>query len=138
MKAHYLLAGACMAALSPVHGQLYLIQGSPTPKYNGGYATSLLQVTGTGSVQTVSQILPGGRTGGAQWIGVSYDDRKAVFLTKAPKHTIAVLDFDAAAVVKTCDAPSAPAGMSSYPFEEWLARFQGGGWSLSRRSARTA
>ena len=121
MKTFVFFASVFAGLLSPAYGQLYLIQGSATPKTAGGYSMSLLQVDADGSVRTISQVLPGGRTGGAEWIGVSSDHRKAVLLPKMPSHTITVVDFDTAAVTKICEAPAAPAGMGAFPFEEWLA-----------------
>ncbi len=74
------------------------------------------------------ELLPGvERTGGAEWIAASYDAHKAVLLTKAPGHTVKVLDFDTASVTKSCDVPAAPAGMGEFPFEEWLADMPGKG-----------
>lgn len=65
MRAFLFLAGVWAMTLSPVHGQLYLIQGSATPKYNSGYQATLLQVGGTGALRAISEILPGdGRSGG--------------------------------------------------------------------------
>lgn len=60
-------------------------------------------------------------------LGVSDDQRKAVFLAKYPAHKIVVVDFDTASVAKSCQAPPAPAGMNDFPFEEWLADIPGKG-----------
>jgi hypothetical protein len=58
-----ILAGVCALILSPAYGQLYLIQGSPTPKFNERYATTLLQVGADGAVRSASKVLPGGLAG---------------------------------------------------------------------------
>ncbi len=128
-----LLANAFAVILCPAYGQLYLIQGSPTPKSSGGYGISLLRVGADGSVQRASEILPGGPKGGAQWIGTSYEHRKAVFLPKYPSQAVVVLDLDAASVVKKCDTPPAPMGMTAFPFDEWLADIPGKGLVYAER-----
>jgi hypothetical protein len=79
-------------------------------------------------VQEVFTIIPvTDATPGTEWIGVSYDDRKAVFLPKYPSRTVAVLDFDTAASAKQFDIPAPPSGMGTYPFQRWLASLPGRG-----------
>lgn len=65
--AFLVIVSVCAAFVPAAYGQLYLIQGSPTPKSSGGYSTSLLSVGTDGSIQTVSQILPGGKD---RWRGM--------------------------------------------------------------------
>jgi len=95
----------------------------------------LLEASGDGSIRSVAQVLPGGREGGTEWIGVSHDARKAVLLSKSPilskppNVRIVVVDFDSASVVKSCESPPAPAGMSPAPFEQWLADAPGLGFA---------
>jgi len=131
MGSRLFLASVCALVLPPAYGQLYLIQGSPTPQFNERYQTNLLQVSQDGSVRGMSGILPGdglaGGTGGTEWIGLSYDHRKAVFVPKAPSRSIVVLDLDTASVTKTCASPPAPAGMSDFPFEQWFTDLPGKG-----------
>jgi hypothetical protein len=132
------LAGVCASILSPSYGQVYLIQASPTPKYQGGYPTTLLQLSGDGSIRSAAQVLPGGRDGGTEWIDVSYAARKAVFLSKLPSHRIVVVDLDSASVVKSCEPPPPPAGMVDYPFKEWLADIPGRGLTYVEHLATPA
>jgi len=127
MGSRLIFASVCVVILSPAYGQVYLIQADPTPKYQGGYPTTLLELSGDGSIKSVAQVLPGGRDGGTEWIDVSYDARKAVFRSKPPSHKIVVVDLDSASVVKTCEPPPPPAGMVAFPFEEWLADIPGQG-----------
>lgn len=128
MKTLPIVLSAFAACLFPVSGQVYLIQGSPTPTYIQGYPTSLLQLSSDGGISRVSQVLPGsGKDGGTEWIGMSYEARKAVVRSRWPNHTIVVVDFDTASVDKTCEAPPAPTGMTNSPFEEWLADIPGKG-----------
>lgn len=62
-----------------------------------------------------------------EWIGISYDARKAVLLSKFPSHKIVVVDFGSASVTKSCDAPEPAPGAAAFPFEEWLADVPGRG-----------
>ena len=133
MKAPLIFASACALMLSSAYGQVYLLQGSPTSKYSGGYSTSLLRAGADGSVQKIADILPGGSDGGAAWIGTSSDARKAVILSKLPSHRIVVVDFDSASVAKSCVSPPPPAGMSEFPFQEWLADIPGTGLVFAER-----
>jgi hypothetical protein len=122
VKVSSIIAGFCSLAVSPAYGQLYLLQGNPSPKTaGGGYSMALLEASSDGSIRSVAQVLPGGGEGGTEWIGVSHDARKAVFFSKRPNHRIVVVDFDSASVVKSCESPVPPPGMSDFPFEEWLA-----------------
>jgi hypothetical protein len=65
-----------------------------------GYDSYLLRVEGDGSVKRVAKLADAVK--GANWIAVSHEWRKAVVAPKDPEDPFLVVDFDKAAVVKTC------------------------------------
>lgn len=96
---------ACQLAWS---SHLYLLTGTQSGKSMGGYASDLYRVTDD-KVTIAEEIVPG--RVGTEWIGLSYDWRKAVILTKydpqAARSTVIVIDFDRGRVVKRCESPPA-------------------------------
>jgi len=102
-------------------GQVYLMTGTSTPKRNDVYDSTLLRVNEDGSIKVVANLMPD--HDGTEWIGVSYDWRKAVFLPKLlptrKGRKIVVVDFDKAAVVKRCEIPEVP-GVETL-ITQWLA-----------------
>ncbi len=93
---------AC-AALAPAYAQLYLIAGTPTPKYNVEYSTVLAVVNADGSVTATQELVPA--KFGMEWMTTSFDARKALILPKGPGDHMVVFDFDTASVVKSCEQP---------------------------------
>lgn len=118
MKAPILFTTAMAIIVDPAFGQIYLIQGSATPKHPVAYATSLLAVDEDGALRTVSEILP---SEGLEWLDVSYDRKKAVLRAKYPSRRIVVLDLEKASAVKSCEDPPAPTGMGTMPSTTWFA-----------------
>src|SRR5437868_6120994 len=84
------------AALSQVH----LLTGSPYSAGDAAFASALLRVEENGTVTIVADVVP--ESVGTEWIGVSYDLRKAVLLTTYRDSAVIVVDFDRAAVTKKC------------------------------------
>src|SRR5665213_1583479 len=105
---------ACLAMLlTPVigWGQLFLIAGTPTPKWNRRFAAALIQVDQNAGVSSVRQLVA--KTDGVAWISISYDLRKAVIETRC----IVVVDLDKPALAKECRPPDGPGSQ----IFEWLA-----------------
>ena len=102
---------------SAAFGQLYLMTGSPNPKGLGTYPSALWRVEDNGDVRMVGDYLVGPQVG-TEWIGVSYDWRKAVLLSGYSQNKLVVVDFEKAAVVKRCKVPDS-AGRSL--MSSWLA-----------------
>jgi len=84
-------------------GEMYFITGSPTPKYNQSFGSSLFQVGEEGSVRLVQKLVE--ETDGTDWISISYDVRKAVLATRGSPQTIVVVDLDTATISKICPTP---------------------------------
>jgi hypothetical protein len=95
----------------PAHAQLHLITGYSTPMAGllpaelrgaemSGYDSYLLRVGSDGSVKRVAKLADAVK--GANWIAVSHEWRKAVVAPKDVEDPFLVVDFDEAAVVKTC------------------------------------
>jgi len=90
--------------LNVAFGQIYLITGSPTPKYNQSFGSSLFQVgEEDGSVRLVKKLVE--ETDGTDWISISYDVRKAVLATRGSPVKIVVVDLDTATISKICPTP---------------------------------
>lgn len=135
-----LLGGLCCATLN---AQLHLITGSPTPKHNEAFGSALFRVNG-GTVQLVEELVS--EKVGTDWIGVSYDLNKAVFLPRAFiasdwLNPIVVLDMVSGRVAKRCRF-AAPSDLSLVG--HWLANTPSRGHILelemadSRHSQLTA
>jgi hypothetical protein len=116
------------------HGQLYLLTAYPVPGGNPDaptYPSSLLRPDGEGGVTEVREIASAQPA--VEWVGVSYDERKAVLVTEFVPGTpptpekIIVIDFDKADIAKSCDWPS---GVGSSVIANWLAVQPGTGLSL--------
>src|SRR5258708_37564198 len=104
-----------------VQGQLYLITGSPAPKYDDTFGAALHRVGDDGAINSTVSLVA--TETGTEWIGISYDLRKAVILPSTGTPLI-VIDLDSAAVVKRCELPS----MSGVALiEEWLSNLPGRG-----------
>jgi hypothetical protein len=84
-------------------GQLHILTGSASDDSNEQFGSAIFRVGTNGDVKQISQVVP--NSIGAAWIDVSYDWRKAVFLTLGADNSVVVADFDKAAVVKKCAAP---------------------------------
>jgi len=97
------VAAVLTCFLNVAFGQIYLITGSPTPKYNQFFGSSLFQVGEEGSVRLVQKLVE--ETDGTDWISISYDVRKAVLVTRGSPRKIAVVDLDTAALSKICPTP---------------------------------
>ncbi len=111
---------ACLAAMFlPVSawGQLYLIAGTPTPKWNASYAATLLRID-EGKVKLVAGLTPKDR--GIGWIAVSTELRKAVI---HGGRTVAVVDLDTATLSKECELPGSKGSL----IYDWLANPPGTG-----------
>jgi hypothetical protein len=104
--------------LTQVRGQLYIISGTPNAKGNSVYGMDLLKINAEGGVEPVVSLMPPGI--GTEWIGVSYDWRKAVLLSKQPARVV-VFDFDKTKVVKSCSIPVDHSMPTLYLISEWLA-----------------
>jgi hypothetical protein len=102
---------------------LYLITGSPTPKYNERYGVALLRVDEEGAVRA-SEIVSA-KTG-TEWIATSQEGGKALILPAYPDDTVSVVDFGKAAVVKQC---SMPGTLNVSLIEQWLMDLPGRGLS---------
>ena len=85
--------------------QLYVVTGSPTPKEDINYALALWKVKSGGSLELTASLADG-----TYWIASSYDWRKMLILPASPDTGIRVLDFDKAAVTKSCAEPGGPIG----------------------------
>lgn len=107
--------------------QLYLLTGAPNPRGAGTYPMSLW-LAEDDDVSIVDYIVQAHI--GTEWVAVNYDWRRAVILTSGSPSKLIVVDFDKAAVAKTCIVPDsgdrslinswladAPAPGPSY---EWL------------------
>jgi hypothetical protein len=106
---------ACSMYVQAAFGQLHLVTGSPFSEGSATFPSALLRVEEDGAVVKAAEIAS--PSVGTEWIGVSYDWRKAVFLS-ARGSTVIVVDFDKGAVVKKCKTPN-PAGRSL--INSWLA-----------------
>ena|ERR1019366_1111789 len=93
-----------MMVLPVAFGQLYLISGSTTSKYNTGFSTSLLEVGSDGSVKINQELVPANP--GTEWIAVSHDARKALILPKDPADHNIVFDFETVSAIKSCQRPA--------------------------------
>jgi hypothetical protein len=89
--------------LNLAFGQIYFITGSPTPKHNQSFGSSLFQVGEEGSVRLVQKLVD--ETDGTDWISISYDVRKAVLATRGSREKIVVVDLDTATISKICPTP---------------------------------
>jgi hypothetical protein len=129
-----LLLLSSLTALA-AHGQLYLLTtylAGDTPD-SPTYPAWLLRADSEGGISEVREIVP--RRPGVAWVGVSYDERKALFVTDpfaegadplvttGPPKAV-VVDFDKADVVKKCDLPML------YRLQEWLTVQPGMGLSF--------
>jgi hypothetical protein len=109
------------------HAQLYLLTASPTSHDNEEtpwYPSSILRPNAKGGVTEVRQI-----ASSVNWVGVSYDERKAVIITD-PQHgfpNVLVVDFNKADVVKNCEWPRE---VGASIIANWLAVQPGKGLSL--------
>jgi hypothetical protein len=111
---------ACTALVSPARGQLYLMTGSPTPKYNEAFGSALLQVGEDGNILPAGDLVsPEVGTG---WIAVSHEWRKALIWESSNR--VVVIDFDKAAAVKKCQPPLGAGGSL---IEQWLVDVPGRG-----------
>jgi hypothetical protein len=112
-----------LATVTASWGQLYLITGSPTPKYNERYGVTLLRVGEDGAIRA-SEIVSA-KTG-TEWIATSQDGGKALILPAWPDDTVSVVDFGKAAVAKQCSMPST---LDVSLIEQWLMDLPGRGLS---------
>ena len=124
------------AAALTARADVYLLAAAPNLHGLGSpYPASLLHVDSQGEVSQVREVASA--TPGVFWIGVSYEERKAVVVADsltppaAPPKMI-VVDFDKADVVKTCEFNS---GAESY-IDTWLAVQPEIGLSLEHRYVR--
>jgi hypothetical protein len=114
-------------------GQLYLITGAPTPQDSRAFGSALFQVS-EGGLKLVKDL---SSAVGTDWIGVAYDLRKAVILSRdwdKPK-ALTVIDLDKAAVTKECLLPYTS---DASIFTKWLISAPGKGpvfeWILTTGS----
>jgi len=118
------------AAALTARADLYLLAASPNLKGLGSpYGASLIYVGSQGAVSQVLEVAPA--TPGVYWIGVSYEQRKAVVVTDSLTPPLAlpkmiVVDFDKADVVKTCEFNA----WAENRGDTWLAVQPGMGLSL--------
>jgi len=117
-------------ALGQIHAQLHVISGNPNPKGDSAYAIDLLRITAGGALEQVQSLTTPGI--GTEWLDVSHDWGKAVLLSKNPTRVV-VVDFEKAAIVKSCPVPPID-GMRS-PITEWLAAIPGLGPTLQQHLA---
>lgn len=110
------------AILIPVSawGQVYLIAGTPTPKWNYKFAAGLFRVERDGKVSSVADLAL--QPGGIEWIAVSNDLRKAVILP-ATEVRVVVVDLDEAAIAKQCSLPWGKGSLVN----QWLSSVPGRG-----------
>src|SRR5262249_40732216 len=108
------------------------LTGFSTPKGTDAYDPTLLRLKEDGEVEHVADVLPGHV--GTDWIGVSYDGRKAVFFSKwlasIPRRTLGVVNFDNPEVIKRCEIPDV-AGAEAQA-SEWLTDHPVRGLSFQR------
>jgi hypothetical protein len=102
-----------LAAFTPAYGQLHLITGSPTPKYNQSFSSVLFRVENDRTVKPIAELVP--QNVGTAWISISYDLKKAVLLSER----ITFLDLDKASVAKSCALPHAPSNTMGF-VDQWL------------------
>lgn len=137
MRDHYLSfvsSVVFMFASSCGASELYLLTGSPTPKYNITYPSSLYRVADEGKAVLVTTVVP--QEIGTEWIAVSDEWKKAVFLPwlwKSDVGDVVVLDFTKLMVVKRCPLP-VHSDMSL--IEQWLVDVPGKGPSVVAYSVR--
>lgn len=117
-------------AASTARAGLYLLTATPNLKgLRDPYPASLLHVGTQGDIADVKEVAPA--KPGVYWIGVSYDERKAVLVVDSlpsppsgPR--MIVVDFDKADVVKSCPF----AGGAEFRLDSWLAVQPGMGLSF--------
>jgi hypothetical protein len=94
---------AILAALSvgshPVLAQLYLIAGSPTPKYNMTYSTRILEVMTGSKLSNAAEVYS--KDQGSEWIAASDELRLAVALAKGGAQVTGI-DLKTASASKQC------------------------------------
>jgi hypothetical protein len=118
------------AAALTARADLYLLAASPNLKGLGSpYGASLIYVGSQGAVSEAREVASA--TPGVYWIGVSYEERKAVVVTDSltpPLHLpkMIVVDFDKGDVVKTCEFNA----WAESRLDTWLAVQPGMGLSL--------
>jgi hypothetical protein len=118
------------AAALTARADLYLLAASPNLKGLGSpYGASLIYVDSQGAVSEAREVASA--TPGVYWIGVSYEERKAVVVTDSltpPLHLpkMIVVDFDKGDVVKTCEFNA----WAESRLDTWLAVQPGMGLSL--------
>src|SRR5437660_12739261 len=100
MKYSSILILACSICAPIAFTQVHLLTGSPYSAGNASFASILLRLELNGTMTTVTDLVP--ESVGTEWIGVSYDLRKAVLLTTSRDSAVIVIDFDRAAVTKRC------------------------------------
>jgi len=86
----------------PLSAQLYLIAGSPTPKYNSTYATKILAVTADGKLSDAGEVYS--KDQGLEWVAASDELGAAVVLAKGGSQAT-VIDFREASASKRCTWP---------------------------------
>lgn len=89
----------------PAFAQLYVVTGSPTPKYNQAFASALFEVGPTGVITSVRELVP--KETQTQWMTISYDAR--VLLIRSNPSVMA-LSLDSAPAAKSCPQPRTPSG----------------------------
>jgi hypothetical protein len=99
-------------------GQLYLLTGTPSGAYLGSRFPSSILKVGSGAIIATAEVVP--ESIGTEWIAVSYDFRKALFLSL--DSNALVVDLDSATLVKKCKLPS-----DGSLIEQWLADVPGRG-----------
>jgi hypothetical protein len=102
------------AILTPAYCQMYLVTGSPTPKYNQSFASMLFRVGDDGSLKSVAELVP--KDVQTQWMTISYESRVMVIRTNL---RIIALSLDKATVIKSCRQPATPPGLRSI-VDQWL------------------
>lgn len=70
--------------------QVHLLTGSPYSAGNASFGSILLRVQENGTVTAVTELVA--ESVGTEWIGVSYDLRKAVLLTTYRDSAVIVFD----------------------------------------------
>src|SRR6266567_5130150 len=114
MGSRSLFIAMCALWTPAAYGQLHLMTGSPWAEGTDAFPSALLRVNQNGTVSTSADLVSA--TVGTAWIGVSYDLRKAVVLTRSD--FLIVVDFDEAKIVKRCAIPDSR-GRSL--IQSWLA-----------------